>query len=57
MGYLIFERALRELRRFIDAVYAIFAAGATRADANARRATLLADTQFAELASLLPIIA
>ena len=48
---------LRELRRFIDAVYAIFAAGATRADANARRATLLADTQFAELASLLPIIA
>lgn len=47
---------LRELRRFIDAVYAIFAAGTTRADAEARRATLLADPQFAEVASLLPII-
>ncbi len=47
---------LRVLRRFIDAMYAIFAAGTTRRHAEVRRAGILADLQFAEVASLLPII-
>jgi hypothetical protein len=48
---------LRVLRRFIDAMYAIFAARPTRTDAEVRRTSILADLRFAEVASLLPSIA